>query len=128
MPRQRRKGVDMTDHGFGKIDFSSDLRKIKEMARELSEHTESVVSTHVVLSDRDKSKPTYSIIALCKGLGLKSGATEELLDAIVSKAGYPPHSTETLLSKFTYKNGRLIPPGHPHGHPHAFGCDMADEP
>ena len=125
MPGQRRKGVDMTDHGFGKIDFSSNLPDIKEMARELSEHL-SVVSTHVVLSDRDVSKPTYSIIALCKGL--KSGATGEALDAIVSKSGYPPHSTEMLLSKFTYKNGRLIPPGHPHGHPHAFGCDMADEP
>lgn len=125
MPKQRRKGADMTDHGFGKIDFSSNLPDIREIARKMSERP-SVVSAHVVLSDRDVSKPTYSIIALCKGV--KSGAIEEALDAIVSESGSPPHSTEMLLSKFCYKNGKLIPPGHPHGHPHAFGCDRSDEP
>jgi hypothetical protein len=127
MPGQRRKGVDMTDHGFGKIDFSSSLPAIKEMARKLSEIPE-VVAAHVVSSDGHKSTPTYGIIALWKGLGLKRGALEEALGAIVSESEYPPHSTETLLSKFCYKNGKLIPPGHPHGHPHAFGCDKADEP
>jgi hypothetical protein len=117
MPGQRRKGVDMTDHGFDKWDYDSVPGKIMEAAKRMSKEP-GVVCTHVLKSDRGHNK--WSIIAFRKGV--KSEDIAGKLDAIAQAADSP--SRETLEIKHTYRDGKHKPSGWPH----AFGCLIPDEP
>ncbi len=115
----------MTDHGFSKWDYLSSVEDAKKTAKAISALS-SVVSAHVVqvaMTDRDPA-PKIGLIALCKGLRTKATFEDmnKKVNENISKSSRV--SMEKLLIKFSYKNGEMMPPGKPH----AFGCNMTDEP